>query len=334
MHRILGENAQSKERRDQLRRPRYTAPQLLATRPNELWSWDITKLLGPQKWTYYYLYVLLDVFSRYVVGWLLADRECGGLATRLVGESCERQGIGRDELTVHSDRGGPMRSKVLAQLYADLGVTKTHSRPHVSNDNPFSESQFKTLKYRPGFPDRFGSHEDARSCASDLLGWYNHEHNHSSLAYLTPYEVHYGLADQRLAESARWCSRRPSSAIRSASCAVRRRCRCWLVPCGSTRPRMGASLFLATTRTGPSVMTRPHPARHLLGARVAPQQSPILRPGALNLHMSSPASSASGSISAATRRRIRLVSKAANLGVWGRAPTKKSARRLRRSAKP
>lgn len=202
MHRILDENAESRERRNQLRHPRYEKPQLLATRPNELWSWDITKLLGPQKWTYYYLYVVLDVFSRYVPGWLLADRESGELAKQLMRETCERQGIEPGQLTVHGDRGGPMKSKTLAQFYADLGVTKTHSRPHVSNDNPFSESQFKTLKYRPEFPRRFGSHEHARSCVADLLDWYNNEHHHSSLAWLTPHDVHYGLDDRRLAERA------------------------------------------------------------------------------------------------------------------------------------
>ncbi len=202
MHRILAENKEARERRDQLRRPRYEAPQLLATKPNELWSWDITKLLGPQKWTYYYLYVVMDVFSRYVVGWLLAERETGGLAKQLISETCERQGIEPGQLTVHSDRGSPMKSKTLAQMYADLGVTKTHSRPYVSNDNPFSESQFKTFKYRPEFPGRFGCQEHARDCSRDLLDWYNNEHHHSALALLTPHDVHYGLADQRLAERA------------------------------------------------------------------------------------------------------------------------------------
>ncbi len=202
MHRILSENAESRERRNQLRHPQYEKPQLLATKPNELWSWDITKLLGPQKWTYYYLYVVLDVFSRYVVGWLLAEKEWGGYAKQLMDECCERQGIEPDQLTVHSDRGGPMRSNTLGQLYANLGVTKTHSRPHVSNDNPFSESQFKTLKYRPEFPKRFGSPEHARNCLHDLLDWYNNEHHHSALGWLTPHDVHYGLAEQRLAARA------------------------------------------------------------------------------------------------------------------------------------
>lgn len=202
MHRVLAENAEQRERRDQLRRPRYEAPQLLATRPNELWSWDITKLVGPRKWTYYYLYVLLDVFSRYCVGWLLAERESGSLAKQLVAESFERQGIEPGQLTIHSDRGSAMTSKTLAQLYADLGVTQTHSRPHVSNDNPFSESQFKTIKYRPEFPPRFGSLEHARDCSRDLIDWYNNEHRHSSLAYLTPHDVHFGHADERLAARA------------------------------------------------------------------------------------------------------------------------------------
>ena len=199
IHRILAENAESRERRNQLRHPQYEAPQLLATRPNEVWSWDITKLLGPTKWTYFYLYVLLDIFSRYVVGWLLADREWAGFAELLIAESCERQGIKPGQLTMHSDRGGPMKSKRLAQLYADLGVTKTHSRPHTSNDNPFSEAQFKTLKYRPEFPKRFGSQQHARACSGDLIAWYNNEHHHSALGYLTPHDVHHGLAEQRLA---------------------------------------------------------------------------------------------------------------------------------------
>ncbi len=200
MHRILGENAPVRERRDQLRHPKYTAPQLMTTKPNELWSWDITKLLGPQKWTYYYLYVILDVFSRDAVGWLIAERESGALAKELVAETCSREGIEPGKLTMHSDRGSPMKSKVLGELYADLGITKTHSRPHVSNDNPFIESHFKTLKYRPEFPKRFGCLEDARRCFRDLFEWYNHEHHHSSLEYLTPHDVHSGLAKQRLAE--------------------------------------------------------------------------------------------------------------------------------------
>ena len=194
LYRVLDESQEVRERRDQLRHPHYAAPELLATRPNEVWSWDITKLLGPTKWTYYYLYVVLDVFSRYVVGWMLAHRELARLAEKLIAESCERQGIAPGQLTVHADRGAAMTSKPVALLLADLGVTKSHSRPHVSNDNPFSESQFKTLKYRPDFPDRFGSLEHGRSFCGDFFPWYNTEHHHVGLGLFTPHDVHYGLA--------------------------------------------------------------------------------------------------------------------------------------------
>ena len=156
MYRLLAAQHEGRERRNQLRHPHYTAPELLARQPDELWSWDITKLLGPAKWTYFYLYVMLDVFSRYVVGWMVAHRESATLAQRFIGETCARQGIDRGPLTIHADRGPAMTSKSVALLLADLGVTKTHGRPHVSNDNPFSEAQFKTFKYRPDFPARFG----------------------------------------------------------------------------------------------------------------------------------------------------------------------------------
>jgi len=202
MYRLLAEHAEVRERRDQLRHPVYAAPELLARRPNELWSWDITKLLGPTKWTYFYLYVMLDVFSRYVVGWLVAPRESATLAEQFIHETCDRQSIGRDQLTIHADRGQAMVSKSVAFLLADLGVTKTHSRPHVSNDNPFSEAQFKTLKYRPEFPDRFGSIQDARAHGQSFFAWYNTEHHHSGLGLLTPHDVHFGLAEQRVAERA------------------------------------------------------------------------------------------------------------------------------------
>jgi putative transposase len=198
MYRVLAENAEVRERRAQLRHPHYQAPELLATAPNQLWSWDITKLLGPAKWTYYYLYVILDVYSRYAVGWMLAHRESAALAERLIRETCERQGILPGQLTVHADRGSSMTSKPVALLLADLGVTKSHSRPHVSNDNPFSEAQFKTMKYRPDFPDRFGSIEHGRAHCSDFIGWYNREHRHGSLGLLTPHDVHFGLASARL----------------------------------------------------------------------------------------------------------------------------------------
>jgi putative transposase len=200
MYRILTEQAEVRERRRQLQHPRYQAPELLATGPNQLWSWDITKLKGPAKWIYFYLYVLLDVFSRYVVGWLVADRDSATLAQRLIQQTCERQGVEKGKLTIHADRGPAMIAKSVALLLADLGVTKTHCRPHVSNDNPYSESQFKTLKYHPEFPDRFGSLQDVRSFLLDFFQWYNTMHHHSGLGWMTPYDVHYGLAGQRFGE--------------------------------------------------------------------------------------------------------------------------------------
>jgi putative transposase len=169
----------------------YVAPELLATRPNQVWSWDISKLKGPRKWTYFYLYVILDIFSRYVVGWMIADRERAELARMLITEACLEQDIQGDDLTIHADNGKPMIARPVAQLMADLGVTKSHSRPYCSNDNPFSESAFKTLKYRPGFPDRFDSALQARSFSRDFFGWYNNEHRHSGIAMLTPAMVHY-----------------------------------------------------------------------------------------------------------------------------------------------
>jgi putative transposase len=198
MYRILAANREVRERRDQLRHPQYAAPELLAARPNELWSWDITKLLGPAKWTYYYLYVILDVFSRYVVGWMVAYQESAALAERLIEATCTRQGIVPGQLTMHADRGSSMKSKPVAFLLADLGVTKTHSRPHVSNDNPYSEAQFKTLKYRPDFPERFGAIQDARAHCGDFFPWYNTEHRHSGIGLMTPHDVHYGLAAEKL----------------------------------------------------------------------------------------------------------------------------------------
>jgi putative transposase len=194
MYRILNERQLVRERRNQLRHPTYTKPELLATRPNQLWSWDITKLRGPAKWTYYYLYVILDVYSRYVTGWLIAELESARLAEQLIAETCAKQGIEPDQLTLHADRGSAMRAKAVALLLADLGVTKTHSRPYTSNDNPYSEAQFKTMKYRPTYPDRFGSIQDARAWARRFFRWYNHEHYHSGLALLTPATVHYGHA--------------------------------------------------------------------------------------------------------------------------------------------
>jgi len=197
MYRILADNQQVRERRDQIRHPRYQAPELIASGPNEVWSWDITKLLGPAKWTYFYLYVILDIFSRYVVGWMLAYRESAELAKKLIEQTIERQNIYPGTLTVHADRGPAMKSQVVAFFLAELGITKTHSRPYVSNDNPYSESHFKTMKYRPEFPERFGSYQDAHRFLTEFFPWYNHEHHHSGLGYLTPYEVHYGLAAKR-----------------------------------------------------------------------------------------------------------------------------------------
>ena len=196
MYRILGENNEVRERRNQVRHIEYAKPELLATRPNELWSWDITKLKGPTKWSYYHLYVIIDVFSRYVVGWMIADRESSELAKKLISETIRNQEADPTCLTIHADRGSSMKSKPVALMLSDLGVTKTHSRPHVSNDNPFSESQFKTMKYRPEFPKTFGSLEDARAFCVDFFRWYNCEHHHSGISLMTPETVHYGLAEE------------------------------------------------------------------------------------------------------------------------------------------
>jgi len=194
MYRILKEHHEVRERRNQLKHPRHAKPELVATAPNQLWSWDITKLKGPAKWHYYYLYVILDVFSRYAVGWLLAEQESAQLAETLIAETCAKQNIVRDELTLHADRGGPMKAKTVGQLLIDLGVTQSHSRPRVPNDNPYSEAHFKTLKYQPDFPGRFSSFAEALAWARRFLAWYNHQFYHSSLGLLTPASVHYGQA--------------------------------------------------------------------------------------------------------------------------------------------
>lgn len=199
MYRLLAHNGEVRERRDQRRHPTYAKPELLAVRPNQLWSWDITKLRGPVTWNYYQLYVILDVFSRYVVGWLLADREWASLAEDLIREACTRERIDRAQLTLHSDRGAAMTSKTVGQLLSELDVTRSFSRPHVSNDNPYSESQFKTLKYRPAFPRRFGSLEDARTFCRHFFPWYNTQHRHSGIAFMTPDDVHHGRAPQIVA---------------------------------------------------------------------------------------------------------------------------------------
>ena len=195
-YRLLAADGETAERRNQLIHPHYHPPELLATRPNEVWSWDITKLLGPAKWTYYYLYVILDIFSRYVVGWMVAHQEQAALAERLIADTITKQEIAAGQLTLHADRGTSMTSKPVAFLLADLGITKTHSRPHVSNDNPYSEAQFKTLKYRPDFPERFSCIEEARAFCQDFFPWYNTEHRHAGIGLMTPEAVHYGHAPE------------------------------------------------------------------------------------------------------------------------------------------
>jgi putative transposase len=194
MYRILNENREVRERRDQLRHPAYAKPELLADRPNQVWSWDITKLRGPLKWTYYYLYVVLDIFSRYVVGWLLGHAENAATASKLLHDACGNEGIAQDQLVLHQDRGAPMKALSFSQKLTALGVYQSFSRPHVSDDNPYSESQFKTLKYHPGYPNRFGAFEGALAYCREFLHWYNTSHRHSGIGYLTPQTVHLGLA--------------------------------------------------------------------------------------------------------------------------------------------
>jgi putative transposase len=203
MYRVLAAHDEVRERRAQLTHPAYNKPELLAKRPNELWSWDISKLKGPAKWTWFYLYVILDIFSRYVVGFTVQFRESAEVAKALIAQAIEQQGVGRGVLVVHADRGQVMRSKPVAFLLADLGITRSHSRPHISNDNPYSEAQFKTLKYRPGFPERFDSIEQARDFCRMFFGWYNRAHRHSGIGLMTPEAVHYGRARALRAERAR-----------------------------------------------------------------------------------------------------------------------------------
>ena len=200
-YRVLREAGESKERRRQATHPAAVKPELTATAPNQVWSWDITKLHGPAKWTYYYLYVILDIFSRYAVGWMVATRESAALAEKLIAATCAKQGIACGQLTIHADRGSSMTSKPVAFLLADLGVTQSHSRPHVSNDNPYSEAQFKTLKYRPDFPARFASIEAARAHCQVFFSWYNREHRHTGLGLHTAADIHDGRA--RAIQSAR-----------------------------------------------------------------------------------------------------------------------------------
>jgi len=196
MYRLLAGQGEVRERRDQLTHPAYARPELLAMQPNQVWSWDISKLKGPATWSYYYLYVVLDVFSRYVVAWTLQLRESGEIAKELIAQAVAQQQVEAGTLTVHADRGSSMTSKPLAFLLADLGVAKTHNRPYTSSDNPYSEAHFKTLKYRPAFPARFASIEEGRAFCRVFFAWYNQEHRHSGIGLMAPAAVHYGRAEE------------------------------------------------------------------------------------------------------------------------------------------
>ena len=199
MYRVLHSEGEVRERRDQLEHPRHAVPRLKATGPNQVWSWDITKIAGPSKGVFYQLYVVIDLYSRYVVGWLLATKECQFLAEKLLLKTYEKQGVLPGQLTVHSDRGSSMTSGTVVDLLSKLDVSKSVSRPRVSNDNPFSESQFKTMKYRPGFPRRFGSFELTLAFCRRFFTWYHEDHHHSALRLLTPSDVHHGRAPTVLA---------------------------------------------------------------------------------------------------------------------------------------
>ena len=192
MYRLLDRHKAVKERRNQLKHPEYKKPELLATMPNQVWTWDITKLRTGRKHDYLHLYVIIDVFSRYTVGWLVADRECSKLAEKFIADTCWEQRIKPGQLTIHADRGTSMRSKTVAQMMADMGVTRSHSRPYVSNDNPYSESQFKTLKYGSDFPKFFRNVDEAKEFLEEWFRWYNTKHRHSGIQMLTPENVHYG----------------------------------------------------------------------------------------------------------------------------------------------
>jgi putative transposase len=199
MYRILEQHQQVRERRDQLRHPVYQKPQLLARSPNQVWTWDITRLLSTRKWSYFYLYVILDIFSRFVVGWMLADAESAEQAQHFISRTCAQHAIQPGQLIIHADRGSPMTAKTTAQLFLDLGVTESHSRPHVSDDNPYSEAAFKTLKYCPTFPGCFEEREEAEDWANTFFDWYNYHHCHTGLALLTPATVHFGQTSAVLA---------------------------------------------------------------------------------------------------------------------------------------
>lgn len=298
MYRLLAAAGEVRERRAQLVRPAYAKPELLARGPNQVWSWDVTKLLGPVKWTYFYLYALIDIFSRYVVGWLIAEREDAELGKALVAQSVERQGIQPGQLTVHGDRGAIQTAKAMALLMADLGVTKTHSRPHVSDDNPFSESAFKTWKYRPDMPERFGCVQDARGFFRRLFDWYHFDHRHSGLGLLTPYEVHHGLAPARLVqraavlESAR--ARHPERFVQGRIALPAPPTEVWINP-----PRTPAERARAEAR---DVVTTAGPREGLAGAGQAPAgagaAAPVEPAWAGAAHSAAPPHGAAASIEA------------------------------------
>lgn len=245
MYRILAAADEVRERRDQLRHPAYTKPELLASVPNQVWSWDITRLKGPAKWNHFQLYVIIDIYSRYVVGWMLADRESTALAMQLIEETVGKQCVVDGTLTIHADRGSSMTSKEVALLLADLGVTKTHSRPHVSNDNPYSEAHFKTLKYRPQFPECFGSIEDARAFCREFFEWYNCRHRHSGIEMMTPHDVHHGLVDaivtRRSAVLALAHERHPERFVKGSPASPRRPGPAWINPPTTAAPLAAAA---------------------------------------------------------------------------------------------
>jgi len=202
MYRLLAAAGENRERRRQRTHPARKKPELIARAPNQVWSWDITKLAGPVRGVYFELFVIIDIYSRYVVAWTVAAAETGELAEAFIADALDRQHVARDQLTLHADRGSSMTSKPVAQLLVDLGVTRSHSRPSVSNDNPYSEAQFKTLKYCPAFPARFGSIADARAFCAAFFDHYNHVHRHSGIALHTPASVHYGTATEIQAKRA------------------------------------------------------------------------------------------------------------------------------------
>jgi putative transposase len=252
MYRILAEHLEVRERRNQLRHPAYQKPELLATGPNQVWSWDITQLRGPSKGVYYYLYVIIDIYSRYVAGWMIAEVEAAKLAQQLIAETCTKQGVQRAQLTLHADNGSPMIAKTVISLLADLGVAKSHSRPHVSNDNPYSEAQFKTLKYRPDYPDRFGSLADARQWARSFFAWYNEQHHHIGLGLLTPTVVHTGRADtvrqQRQAVLQQAYQTHPERFVRGLPQPAQLPEAVWINPPPSTTEPSAPALQIATSQ--------------------------------------------------------------------------------------